>query len=1390
MVFSTRLSIPGTLVQKEKKSQGDFISSILVVSGLVFASLALKAWTDANRNEMLKNEHSHAMESKPTSILDRLGWFKNWKLRRRLRAISMNWAPLSKMPSQPIERSEFTKLVRLLEQTESAVPQQSDDSDSTTSNVVCVLGEKGSGKTTLFLSLVERLRKDNQLVLPIKADRLEAGVKLEDWLSKELRLHEKPIVALTRLARRKPLVVVVDQLDALASLVDLTSDRLNQLLSFIEALSSVKNIKIVCSCRGFDFHHDVRFQSLNASQLTLELPDWNNIRPRLIAAGVSEPNHFPEVTRDMLRNPQHLKVYLAHLKKGTQRDSYLNYYELLEDLWEKEVNTEPKRNVIYNLTDRCIKAETLDVPYVKFEGSRDIVYELLAADILVTDRKSLGFRHQTMLEYAKARLFVKNGYSLREFATTPHQGGLSRQDSIHVRPTVWTVLIYLRQVSLERYRSEIEELFNADLRLHLRFLLIDFLGQCIDPHDFEIGLLASRLSVDEDWKRVLWVVRNNCENWFPVLQASHLPPAMNRAEPWPMVGVLSNAIKFEHQRVLELMQECWYSDPGKDEQTIRVLKELEQWDDGSVQMAKMLIARALPTPQLQWWASGVFKSVVKSKPELAPQIFLLSMERQSTVLDHFNLLNERHWHDLVDATKDCELRFSLDVWPWFVNLANGLQNRIKSSVIRQYSSPILLQDSNASKRPIIDAIHNTMLKTAKTSPSEFVELVRSSFDSESLLVHQILCSAMAANPEELHMVALEFLLAEDRRFAIGDQFLGDKYYTGTLLTAIGGELSDSDFNLLVDAIAKSSEFNSEVPLGDVQLAMRHADRQILLKSLPHERLSDEIKHKFQLEMVEVPPHGDVSQYGRCGSVIEIPPIPVNLIEAATDEEILESLVKPNDSTNREWKWIEEEEVYHESGGPLAQARALVTLARKQPERIVNLLPKIAVQGNDDVVATVLDGVALESQHLFALIKCLSELGCKSDYFREKCSAMLHAQSKSGLPPGMCALLKGWLRSPWQQEEELVRREHNREDQNDDEPILKAGLVEAEPTKDEKPEPILAASAVCGVVDTHMYWTYFALANGYLAKTSADPTGWLRFVDELIDLNFSDTSWRLFCRETRWIGMKGCDRSLAESVIGKLFERRPRVAFSIEGVQLFGRALNILSPTFVSNYMTRLRSDAWEKAPQAYGELLALLSLCNKNHGWADQELENAMARIAEQSEEQRSVNIGLAFMAANLWGDPSVREKCCRILCRLIQVANGDLTCAIGIVVNPHYSLCVEPSTNKLLQTIAQNPHVLTDSLAENLMEQIKPVAQYYHHDVLTICRSIVEASSGKITSMAYSLYAIGPILVDIALTLQRFDDTRSEALNLFEDLLRIGLAEANAILNEKDLRPGYQPIR
>ena len=51
-------------------------------------------------------------------------------------------------------------------------------------------------------------------------------------------------------------------------------------------------------------------------------------------------------------------------------------------------------------------------------------------------------------------------------------------------------------------------------------------------------------------------------------------------------------------------------------------------------------------------------------------------------------------------------------------------------------------------------------------------------------------------------------------------------------------------------------------------------------------------------------------------------------------------------------------------------------------------------------------------------------------------------------------------------------------------------------------------------------------------------------------------------------------------------------------------------------------------------------------------------------------------------------------------------------------------------------------------------------------------------------MYEAGPHLVSIAMTLQRFDDTRSEGLALLEQLLKLGLDEAFTVLQDIDIRP------
>jgi hypothetical protein len=78
-----------------------------------------------------------------------------------------------------------------------------------------------------------------------------------------------------------------------------------------------------------------------------------------------------------------------------------------------------------------------------------------------------------------------------------------------------------------------------------------------------------------------------------------------------------------------------------------------------------------------------------------------------------------------------------------------------------------------------------------------------------------------------------------------------------------------------------------------------------------------------------------------------------------------------------------------------------------------------------------------------------------------------------------------------------------------------------------------------------------------------------------------------------------------------------------------------------------------------------------------------------------------------------------------------------------------------------------------------------HRRTILKLCIALVSHVGTKLTSISTGVFACGPTLVNIAITLQRFDDdTRSEAMDLIETLLRLGLDDAFNCLNEIDLRP------
>ena len=164
-----------------------------------------------------------------------------------------------------IERPELDHLIGLIKACESSV--------------TVLLSEPGGGKSAILARLGKRLKSDETIILAIKADRLPKCTAtlsdLEKWIGIEISAKE----ALSRLAKSQQVVVLIDQLDALSELMDQHTERLESVIQLVNSIRDIQNLFVLVSCREFEFRNDVRFSSLNASKVSLRLPEWELVAP-------------------------------------------------------------------------------------------------------------------------------------------------------------------------------------------------------------------------------------------------------------------------------------------------------------------------------------------------------------------------------------------------------------------------------------------------------------------------------------------------------------------------------------------------------------------------------------------------------------------------------------------------------------------------------------------------------------------------------------------------------------------------------------------------------------------------------------------------------------------------------------------------------------------------------------------------------------------------------------------------------------------------------------------------------------------------------------------------------------------------------------------------------
>ncbi len=431
------------------------------------------------------------------------------QLSHQMRAASrelMAW-PATLPDGAAIERQEFGEL--------------RDRVDQLVGSTTVLLGEPGSGKSTLLATLASHYHALGWPVLAIKADLLDPEMESEADLQTQLGLNQAPSQALAAIARSRPVLLVIDQLDALAGYLDIRTARLSVLLNLVRRVGALDNVHVVLSARPFEFNHDVRLRAVVAERLTLELPAWSTVLQLLEARGVNAGG-WPSDAQDVMRRPQALATYL-HLKDRGSAQPFTSYQAMLEQLWRERVlvGTDGARRarLASEIAEHMAEEESLWLAEVRFEDRADDVAALAAAGILTTLDGSIGFAHQIVFDFALSRSFAREPGKLSSFA-------IERQASIFLRPKLWAGLNYLRGVDPVAYQRELETVWSApDLRRHLRLLLTEFLGSQNSPTDREALLMGSALDRPEQRWAAYRAIAGS-PGWFARFARSYIASAM------------------------------------------------------------------------------------------------------------------------------------------------------------------------------------------------------------------------------------------------------------------------------------------------------------------------------------------------------------------------------------------------------------------------------------------------------------------------------------------------------------------------------------------------------------------------------------------------------------------------------------------------------------------------------------------------------------------------------------------------------------------------------------------------------------------------------------------------------------------------------------------------
>ncbi|APC72384.1 alpha/beta fold hydrolase [Pseudomonas aeruginosa] len=1327
------------------KSRGDFIHKALVEF--------LKGITDGPSDNPPSGGRSPGPWPVPTDIPAAL-----------LRAS----APLLSWPSTLgdgtwLQRSELVELTETL----TVEP----------SGTYFLLGDPGCGKSSLLVRLAQERQSAGWCVLAIKADRLPPDVLDQEALASYLNLSSEVSIILQELAKSTPVLVVIDQVDALADLVVQHSARLRVLLDLVQELADVEGVRTVISCRTFEQKHDPALRNLDATIMRLELPEWSTVEPVLTAKGL-QAGVWNQDIQQVLRSPHALEIFLSLLRDSTELEVLRSFQGLLEAQWESQVLSDTSgrlRVTLRHLAKLMADREVLGLPLAQVEDHYGEIQTLAAAGILRLDQGPgrVEFRHQTLYEFVRARSFLDESGSLTDTVR-------AQQGSLRIRPQLWHALGYFRGASPEEYSSELGRLWAADLRPHLKMLLIEFLGLQTAPIPAERRLVEQAMADQWFLPRFIGAAVGS-PGWFDVLLPRHLPRLMSLPEQQAqmLLPMFRQALRCRASAVVDLVHRHWL--PHRDRDVLswqalgggEVAPQVGRWLDSLV----LIAGRS----EISDWAIGYVAGVVSAaQPDEAPKLIAAWLKRQiesataalasSSIDDEGgvakvsknvqSILEAKHFHDMEAIAEAAPKAFAGAMWPLFLDAMEFCGSESSSVVIGyRQSSGVLLHDLDDEdgryERPLLQSIQQSIQGWATSDPAGFLAFVFLNEHSDLLLVHRLLAKGLERAAAHSPQRVFEYLLGDPRRLVLGPY--SDVHKESVALIGGVSPLLDNSAYARLETLLLDWRYYSDAALHDDDAGIRQRRLQTtrqhrlrLLRSLPFSRRSPALKKLVEEEERAFPglPDGDMHFSGvQCiGS-----PVSAAQMNRATDDDVLNLFKELTDDSG----WDHPRQ--RMKGGAIQAGRELAELAKSNLTKVLRIIRALDPTCNEIPVSCALRELVpagLTAAELYSLVAELEDKGFVGIGFRcDAAYSIANACSKEApVPLGLVDRMECWLI-----------------------PDMSGGANELGAGVEGDSTSVLWGHGSLSVLPNGNYPTLSALTSACLIADPPRLDRWLAILESHAERIESPQVWNaMIQRELKYLD--NVDQSRAEALVDLLIANAPTVIKTRGWVHFVAHAFRWASGPAARRWLMRIVERGGDGLKSA-GELACLRHALFPAEDWS-REL------VGELSNDAASpAALGVAHSVANLWHEPMTRHVVHPILLQLLRSGNDRVLSALATIFL-YDGFAADSETRDLLDTVVAFPNVLKSGRAEHLPEMLVRLVEFEPERVCQVAHSLVNAAGDQMANMATSWYLRTEWLLDIALKLQDMGPTeRIAGSALFERMLEFNMPQARDMTLDLDKR-------